>query len=122
MTHSEPNARLNVPIRLVANPTGDFAISGASGGHPAAEAGAAIRADGIVSGDGAIASVSHLGNLDAPVGALAIGAMVKTTGDLSFSAGAVVHEMEDVSVVTKIVAPDATAAAGLNLGTPKFTY
>ena len=47
MTNPEPKSRLNVPIKLVAQPTGDFALSGANGAHSVAAEGVAIAAEQV---------------------------------------------------------------------------
>lgn len=107
MTNSEPNPRLNVPIKLVANPTGDFAVAGG------------VLAD--TSAGGAVEAVSQLQNLAAPVGDLTpTAAAVTATSDLSFSTTGSTQTGGDLAIpAPKLV---GESDAGLNLAPPKFTY
>ena len=125
MTNPEPNSRLNVPIKLVAQPKGDFALAGSDGSVPSAAEGAAIVSIGGASGAGAVSAVSQLLNIEAPGGELASSAStaVKATDDLSFATTDLAHAHSGLSVESQSLAnPDAVKAAGLNLGAPKFTY
>ena len=122
MKNPEPNSRLNVPIKLVAQPTGDFALSGADGAHSVAAEGVAIRGVTGAGSGGAVAAVSQLVNLDVPTGELAgaAGVPVKATDELSFSTTELASGHEGIAVPGATVA--ATGEGGLNVGTPKFTY
>ena len=123
MTNPEPNPRLNVPIKLVASPTGDFAIAGADGAHGAAAVGAAIRVgDTVETSAGAVAAVSHLQNLSVPAGGIAAtsAAGVAATSDLSFSAPPPRQTGGALSISAPNLSP--TEGAGLSLSPPKFTY
>ena len=108
MTNSEPNPRLNEPIKLVANPTGDFAVAG--------------RALAETSAIGAVTAVSQLQNIAAPVGDLAptSEAAVTATSELSFSTSGIAQSGGDLAIAA--TALDAISDAGLSLAPPKFTY
>ncbi len=124
MTTFEPNPRLNVPIRLVANPTGDFAITSADAAPAVSASGAAICTFAAVEdAAGAIAAVSQLLNTDVPVGELVstpLGA-VKATSDLSFSMSDLAQAAAE-GAIAAIIPHESTAGAGLKLAPPKFTY
>lgn len=127
MTNSEPNPRLNVPIRLVPQPAGDFAVAGAGGTHTPNAHGNAIIAgvEPQSAGAAAVAAVSQLQNLDTPAGALSADAPASVTasGDLTLSVSHAAPQAGELSVTpAKITALDGTTGANLNLGTPKFTY
>ena len=114
-----------MPIKLVTQPKGDFALAGSDGSIPAAAEGAAIVSIGGASGAGSVSAVSQLLNIDAPGGELSSGsnAAVKATDDLSFSTTDLAHSHSGLSVQSQSLSiPDAVKAAGLNLGAPKFTY
>ena len=125
MTNPEPNSRLNVPIKLVAQPKGDFALAGSDGSVPAAAEGAAIVSIGGASGAGAVSAVSQLLNIEAPGGELASGSngAVKATDDLSFTTTDLARAHSGLSVGSpSLSGPESVKAAGLDLGAPKFTY
>lgn len=125
MTNPEPNSRLNVPIKLVAQPKGDFALAGSDGSIPAAAEGAAIVSIGGASGAGSVSAVSQLLNIEAPGGELASGSngAVKATDDLSFTTTDLAHAHSGLSVGSPSLSVlESVKAAGLNLGAPKFTY
>lgn len=123
MTNPEPNPRLNVAIKLVATPMGDFAIAGADGANGAASEGAAIRLGvALETSGGDISAVSQLQNLAVPTGGISAASAVgvAATNELSFSTPLPAQAGGGLSISTPDLSP--TADAGLKLSPPKFTY
>jgi hypothetical protein len=127
MTNPEPNARLNVPNRLVSPPVGDFSL--ATSGDvsiPVPEGSAIIAKSEYGAGtSGSVRAPFQMGNLNTPPGELTRGADAEVTpvNDLTFTASAGSQVVDGLSVApTPLSALDSAPGASLDLGKVKFTY